>query len=272
VLRRPTRSASNAATRARGDASKAARKERRFHEALFPGSIHRFVVPDRRARGARDRGLEALRPARHDRAGLRHRRHGFVHGEPESGVDPQRGVGIWRNVHRVHGQLLGQRRSPGELENPAGWASVEAHAEVDGEFYVSSTPASLAHDTVVEVRCALLPNGRVRAEITDSRVFPDSSGSVSGTAYVLGTGGQLSTTIQLSGIPQKYFYAEVQENGGGDRCIDQFTIHWRTEGDAFLWVDDGILFSGQADYTMHGDSTTSIVLGVCPNCTGSSKQ
>lgn len=160
----------------------------------------------------------------------------------------------------------------GDTENPAGWASVEAHAEVDGEFYVSSTPASLAHDTVVEVRCSLLPNGRVRAEITDSRMFPDASGSVSGTAYVVGTGGQLSTTIQLAGIPQKYFYAQVEENGGGDRCIDQFTIRWHTEGDAFLWVDDGILFSGQANYTMHGDSQTSIVLGVCPNCTGGSKQ
>jgi hypothetical protein len=155
-----------------------------------------------------------------------------------------------------------------EENAPSGWASVEARAQVDGQFYVRETPMSLAHDTRVEVRCPLLPNGMVKAEITDSRQFTDSVMAVSGTAMVVGSGGMLSTTVFLSGIPQMFFYAKVEDANEGATCIDAFTVQWRTEGDAFLWVDDGLFLPGSGNYSMHGDSITFVAVGVCPDCNG----
>jgi len=149
---------------------------------------------------------------------------------------------------------------------PRGWASVEAHSQVDGQFYVKETPFSFAHDTLVEVRCALLPNGAVKAEITDSRTFADNVMTVIGTAMVLGSGGTLSTTIFLSGTPQMFFYARVEDQGGSSKCVDEFTVRWHTEGDAFLWVDDGLLWPGCGNYSMHGGSISLVALGSCPDC------
>ena len=189
---------------------------------------------------------------------------------PESILNRASGTGGLVTEYTVvchgHAERRSKWRYVPEEGFPHGWASVEAHAEIDGEFYVAETPFSFAHDSTVEVRSELLPSGVVKAEINDSRTFADNVMTVSGQALVVGSGGMASTTVFLSGTPQMFFYQKVEDTKDGARCIDYFSVKWHTEGDAFLWVDDGLFFPGSGYFTMHGDSTTWIAVATCPDC------